>query len=268
MPDRTDLAIRMKMYEHMGFHQARLMPGLPALARLDGRAFHTLTKGLERPFDIRLSNLMVDLTKKLVDETNAIIGYTQSDEITLLWYPKATSEMMFDGKTYKMKSIFAAIASVFFSKEFNKRAIKPGDTDAYFDCRVWNVPNKAEAVNTFVWREMDATRNSISMAAQSVFSHNELHGQGSSDMQEMLHSKGINWNDYPDFFKRGTYVRRVVTSKPFTAEEIELLPPKHNARKNPELIIERSVVSVLSMPPIRKVANRVEVIFDGADPQI
>ena len=263
MPDKTDIANRMKFYESFTT-QTRLMPGIPAMARLDGRSFHTLTKKLRRPYDESLSILMVDLTKKLVEETNAIIGYTQSDEISLIWMPLNNSQMIFDGKLFKLQSILASIASVYFTKEFVTRKI--GNKDAYFDCRVWNVPSKEEAVNTLVWREMDATRNSISMAAQSCFSHKELHGKGSADMQEMLFQKGINWNDYPDFFKRGTYVRRIVTSRPFTLEEIERLPLRHNARKNPNLCVERSVISVLNIPPIRKITNRVEVIFEGADP--
>lgn len=264
MPDITDIAKRMKFYEQR--YMLHLLPSVPVLCRLDGRAFHTLTRGLKRPYDPTLSSLMVDLTKKLIEETNAIIGYTQSDEISLIWLPKDSSEMFFDGKVFKLQSILAAIASVYFTKEFVLRGL--GNKDAYFDCRVWNVPTKVEAVNALVWREMDATRNSVAMAAQSVFSHNELHGKGSADMQEMLFQNGINWNDYPNFFKRGTYVRRVITSKPFTAEEIESLPPKHNARKNPDLIIQRSLISVLDMPPIRKIVNRVEVVFDGADPMV
>ena len=95
------------------------------------------------------------------------------------------------------------------------------------------------------------------MAAQSVYSHKQLHGKNTSEMQDMLHEKGINWNDYPAFFKRGQYVRRVVTRQPFTAEEIEKLPPKHHARTDPDLVVERSVISRLEMPPFRRVKNRV-----------
>jgi tRNA(His) 5'-end guanylyltransferase len=134
-----------------------------------------------------------------------------------------------------------------------------------FDCRVYNVPTLDEAVNSFLWREQDATKNSISMAAQSFFSHTQLMNKNGSDKQEMIFQRGINWNDYPSFFKRGTYVQRKRVVNPFTIEEIEKLPAKHNARKDPNFLVERWLVDRVDLPPLSKIENKVDVIVWGKD---
>ncbi len=263
-----NLGDRQKLYEGMESDR-RLMPRLPALARLDGRAFHTFTRGLERPFDCSMSTAMQMTTRWLVHETNANVGYTQSDEITLAWYtddPK--SQIFFDGRIMKMTSQLAALCSVYFNEVVRSTSLEQkAKQRPTFDCRVWNTPTLDEAANVFVWREWDATKNSISMAAQHYFSANELHNKHTGDMQEMLFNKhGVNWNNYPDFFKRGSYYQRKKVAIPFTTEELERLPPKHAARTNPELLVERHVVQHLALPPITKVTNREAVLFFGADP--
>ena len=105
------------------------------------------------------------------------------------------------------------------------------------------------------------------MAASSYCSHKALHGKSGAEKHDMLHARGVNWNDYPDHFKRGTYVQRRLTREPFTATELEALPPKHEARTKPGLVVERSVVDVLRMPPLGTVRNREAVIFEGASPE-
>jgi tRNA(His) guanylyltransferase len=104
------------------------------------------------------------------------------------------------------------------------------------------------------------------MAAQAYYSHKALQGMNGSDKQEMLHQKGVNWNDYPSFFKRGTYVRRVTKMVKFSTDELDKLPTKHEARKNPNLMVERSVVEQVEFPPLTKVGNKVDVLFKGATP--
>jgi tRNA(His) 5'-end guanylyltransferase len=259
---------RMKEYEKM--HSGRLMPLLPAFARLDGVAFHTFTKGLRRPYDEGLTKLMVATTQFLAQNTNARLAYTQSDEITLMWYSdNYKSQIYFDGKIAKLTSVLAARASAYFNhwlEDYLPGKVSGDHAMPVFDCRVWSVPNQIEASNVFLWREQDATRNSISMAAQSNYSHKELHGKNCSQMQEMLFQKGINWNDYPAFFKRGTYVQRHTVIRPFSADEIENLPEKHEARKNPELEITRSEFRTLDMPPFSKVVNKTSVLFNGGNP--
>ena len=265
--DNTDLAERMKGYE-MAEAGRMLMPGLPILVRLDGKAFHTFTKGLQRPFDKRLSDLMVDTTKFLVEQTNATVGYTQSDEISLAIYTEDTnSEVYFGGRIQKLCSVLASMATAYFNRNLPTAIPEKADKFAYFDSRVWNVPTLVEAANAFVWRELDATKNAVSMAAQHYFSHTALQGKHSGEMQEMLFSQhGINFNDYPSFFKRGSYVRRVTKAVKFSAEEIDRLPAKHAARTNPDLMIERSVVERVELPKMSSVANKVDVLFSGGEP--
>lgn len=264
---QDDFGDRMKIYEGAEAGR-RLMPLLPALCRLDGKGFHNFVKGLARPYDPRLSECMKQVTVYLAEETNCCMAYTQSDEITLCWLADDfKSQIYFDGRIQKMCSILAAKTSVKFNELV--ASLLPGEyvkKQPVFDCRIWNVPNRAEGANTFLWREKDATKNSISMAASHYYSHNALDGKSGSEKQEMLFQKGVNWNDYPAFFKRGVFIQRRKTNRPFTAEEIDKLPAMHDARRNPDLVIERTSVQVLDMPPFGKVKNREDVVFDGAEP--
>lgn len=263
-----DLGDRMKMYERAEAGR-RLMPLLPVLARIDGRAFHSFTRGMNRPFDAAFSGAMLDTTIALVRETGACMGYTQSDEITLAWHSESIkSQIWFDGRVAKMTSQLAAQASVIFYRLTAERMPQYADRVPTFDARVWNVPNRTEGANTFLWREWDATKNSLSMAASAIHSAKELHGVNGSQKHDLLMTAGINWNDFPAIFKRGAYVQRRTERVPFSAEELDRLPAKHEARKNPTLLVERSTVRALDMPPLGTVANRAEVIFEGAAPQV
>lgn len=109
--------------------------------------------------------------------------------------------------------------------------------------------------------------DSIAMAARAHCTHKQRDNKNGAEMQAMLLEKGVNWHDYPDFFKRGTYVQRRKTLRKFTAEELDKLPPLHEARKNPDLMVERTDCVALALPPLRLVKNRVEVLFAGAEPQ-
>jgi tRNA(His) 5'-end guanylyltransferase len=267
-PGGDALGDRMKVYE-MAEAGRRATPLLPLLARLDGRCFSTFTRGLRRPYDERLSRCMRNLTSKLVEETSACCGYTQSDEITLAWYTtNLKTELFFGGRYQKMTSVLAGMAALEFEAQLRAELPEKAGRGAVFDCRAWTVPTTEEAANAFLWREQDAVKNSISSAAQSVFSHKQLFGKHTGEMQEMLFQKGINWNDYPAFFKRGTYLQRKSVSRPFTVEELAELPPLHNARKNPGLVVERHEVRELQLPPLAKVVNRVAVILLSEEPRL
>lgn len=258
----------MKSFEQNQAGQ-RCIPLLPVVARLDGKNFSSFTKGLGRPYDTRLTDLMVDTTKFLVEESNAACGYTQSDEITLAWYSSdSRSQIYFDGRVQKMVSVLAATCTAFFNRELPARIPEKAGLWPVFDCRVWCLPTLEEAANCFVWRELDATKNAITMAAQSYYSHKELDGKNGSEKQEMLFLKGVNWNEYPTAFKRGTYVARRKVRRKLSPEDIALLPEKHHARQNPDLEVERSEYRRLVMPPILKVTNRVGVIFRGEEPVV
>ena len=278
------LGNRIKSYEGQESDR-RFMPLLPICVRLDGRSFSNFTNGFKRPYDSYFSRLMIDTTKYLVEKTNACIGYTQSDEISLVFYSdKVERQVFFDGRIQKMNSVLASMCSVKFNASLSKMVDRVYLENPYnsclikrwndkskqmpvFDCRVWIVPNQMEACNTLLWRELDATKNALSMATREYYSTKELFKKNSSDKNEMLFKKGVNFNDYPTFFKRGTYIQRRVVTKKFTAEEIEKLPPKHAARKNPDLIVERSEVREVELPPLSKVVNKVGVVFNGEEPK-
>lgn len=254
------LGNRMKFYERLVSDQ-RLMPLVPVCCRIDG-----FCKGLKRPFDERLSNLMAETTKHLVTQSGAKLGYTQSDEISLIWYSEDwKSQIYFDGRVHKMTTSLASMASVFFNLQLPNFLPEKVGKMPTFDARVFVVPTLEEAANYILWREQDATKNSISMAAQSQFSHKALQHKNGSEMQEMLFQNGTNWNNYPNFFKRGTYFKKSLVKIPFTVDEIEKLPANHAARKNPNLIVERQVISKLDIPPLGTISNRVGVLF-GNEP--
>lgn len=261
-----NLGDRMKMYENMGAG-ARFMPLLPVVARIDGRAFHSFTCGMKRPFDPTMTDMMVETTRYLVEETNASIGYCQSDEISLAWYSSdPTSQIYFDGRIAKMTSQLAAHATLEFNQQVGLYMPEFLSRRPTFDARVWTLPTLTEAANYFLWREWDATKNSISMAAQSFYSHAELQGKNSSELQEMIFQRGQNWNDYPAYFKRGTYIQRRKVSRAFTIDELDKLPPLHDARLNPDLQVERTEYKIIDLPILSTIVNRESVLFYGLPP--
>jgi tRNA(His) guanylyltransferase len=266
MVDTTSLGDRMKLYENMTADK-RVMPLTPVMARLDGRSFHTFCRGLTKPFDEAFHRVMAETARFLVEETNALIAYTQSDEITLVWYSEdIKSQVFFDGRIQKMVSVLAGLATAKFNRLVPIYLPDKANMLPVFDCRVWTVPTLGEATNAFIWRGQDATRNSIQAAGQAHFSHTQLQGKNQSDIQEMLHAEGINWNDYPAWAKRGTWVQKTRVVRTFTTDEMEKLPPKHEVRTNPNLQVERWAVREVDMPPLSKVWNRDAVIFRGASP--
>jgi tRNA(His) 5'-end guanylyltransferase len=246
-----------------------MIPTLPVIIRLDGNNFHNWTKGLDRPFDGKLTDLMIQTTKYLVKETNAVVGYTQSDEITLILYSEdKISSIYNDGKKQKILSKLTSKCSNFFN--LKRLQILPNhNKTADFDCRIYQVPSLHDACLQLLWRENDATKNSISMLAQSLFSHDSLQNLNGSEMQDrMMLEEGVNWNNLEAKFKRGSYIKRFKTSEKFTVEELSKLPPKHKAHENPDLIIERNIIKVVEYPIFGKISNKVDVIFNNQTPKL
>ncbi|MBP3708315.1 MAG: tRNA(His) guanylyltransferase Thg1 family protein [Clostridia bacterium] len=218
------LGERMKKYE--GVTNTYLVDKVPVIIRLDGRAFHTLCRGFTKPFDEDFSNCMTYTLQRLCEGVgNCVFGYTQSDEITLVLYEtKRETEGWFDNRVQKIASISASMATLYFNEmmcRLHENALEsfyPGTADKFafkifkgvFDARVFNIP-KEEVVNNIIWRQWDATKNSINAVAQANFSHKELQGKNGSQLQDMLMSKGINWNDTPTRFKRGIACIKVPT---------------------------------------------------------
>lgn len=229
--DRSDLAKRMKDYESIS--KTKLMKRCPVICRIDGKAFHTFTRGFQRPFDEILIKTMQETTKHLCENIQGcVLGYTQSDEITLVLvdYKELNTSPYFDYEVQKLCSIIASMTTMAFNKIFQSNVKKvyenhyaekgkctmPYDLyetynnainkGAMFDCRVFNIP-KEEVTNNIYWRQLDASRNSIQMVGQANFSHKKLQNKSCNKIQDMLMTvKGINWNDLPTYQKRGTCV--------------------------------------------------------------
>lgn len=224
-----DIAARCKGFEAAATTQ-RADRGRPVLARLDGRAFHTYTHGMTRPYDPRLSQCMIETAKALVDKNQAIVGYTQSDEITLLfWVDDAlpSSCLPFDGRIQKLTSVLAGFASARFAQLAWALLPEKQEHIPHFDCRVWQVPTTDDAIEAFAWRMHDARKNSVSMAAQAHYSHRQLLNVDTRQKLELLRPVGVDWSTYPDFFRVGTFVRRVVADVVLDEAARLRIPEKH-----------------------------------------
>lgn len=206
--DKTSLGDRMKAYE--GINSGKLMPKVPVIARLDGKAFHTFTKGLERPWDRGYNAAMGHAVWELCRYVDGVkLAYTQSDEVSLLLvdYESYLTQPYMGYKIQKLCSILASRMSVDFYRYF-KCQYPESDKMGIFDCRVFNLPAH-EVANYFVWRQQDCTRNSINSLGQSQFSHRELQKKSTNQVQDMLMTeRGINWNDCPIPQKRGVCVEK------------------------------------------------------------
>lgn len=219
-----------------GQYEDRTRYSLPrrtyTIIRVDGKAFHTLTKGFNRPFDNDLMSIMDKTAIALCEGIQgAVLAYTQSDEISILItdFANIQTNAWFDGNIQKMASISASIATLAFNREFAKQIggsqkslNKNGELkNALFDSRVFTIPDRTEVKNYLIWRQADAVRNSIQMAAQSVYSQKELHGKNCNQLQEMLFQKGINWNNYTSGEKRGRAILKEQYLITLSDEEIE-----------------------------------------------
>lgn len=185
------------------FYEDRTRYMLPrrsfTLIRLDGKAFHSYTKGLTRPFDDQLMDDTDETAKFLCKNIQgAKFAYVQSDEISILMtdFDHIDTDAWYDGNIQKVVSVSASLAT----GKFNE--LRPGKL-AFFDSRVFTIPYRIEVENYFYWRQLDCTRNSITAVAQSLYSHKELHGKSGNEKQEMIFQKGTNWNDLAPRYKRG-----------------------------------------------------------------
>src|SRR6185369_3160305 len=172
------------------------------IIRIDVKAFHTYTKGLQRPFDDQLINDMDQTACFLCKNIQgAKFAFVQSDEISILLtdFEELTTDAWFDGNIQKMVSVSASLATARFNE------LRPSKL-AFFDSRVFQIPSKIEVENYFIWRQQDTVRNSIQSTAQSVYSHKELENKTTDQQQEMIFQKGINWNDYEPKYKRGRII--------------------------------------------------------------
>lgn len=173
------------------------------IIRCDGKAFHTYTRSFQKPFDSIIETGMNAAAQALFDEAQgANFAYVQSDEISVLLtdFAKPETSAWFDGNLQKICSVSASVCTMAFNRIAREAGVP---SNAMFDARVFTIPDPVEVENYYVWRQKDAERNSLSVLAQQHFSHKQLQGKSCADMHEMLHTKGVNWNDLPDDRKRG-----------------------------------------------------------------
>lgn len=217
---KDDLGDRMKDY-YESRSKTRLIRRIPVIIRLDGKAFHTLTRGFKKPFDMIMVRAMQETMKYLCENIQGcVLGYTQSDEITLVLidYQNLNSDAWFDYEVQKLCSVSASMATFAFNRNFTRLAVLESEKEtkqtnvhieaaskgAFFDARCFNIP-KEEVTNCLLWRQQDATRNSIHMTGRAYFSHKQIEGLNSNDIQNLLfQEKGVNWNDLPTTLKRGS----------------------------------------------------------------
>lgn len=218
---KDSLGDRMKeFYENRT--QVYLMRRMYTMLRIDGKAFHSYTKKLQKPFDSFLIQAMDEAARVLCEKIQgAVIAYVQSDEISILVtdFDKLETDAWFDGNVQKITSISASITTAAFNRvryaqwglgEIYNTAQDIWDIpQAEFDARVWQLPYKEEVKNYFVWRQQDATRNSIQSVAQSLYSQKQLHKKNQKNMQEMIFKAGQNWDKYPTGQKRGRIIKKV-----------------------------------------------------------
>lgn len=273
---KDDLGDRMKHYEGIEA-QRRLLPDLPVVARIDGRKFSRFTKPFDKPFDTRLTSAMDITTAYLVEKTHANVGYTQSDEITLIWHvdrsENPAAQMLFDGRVQKLCSVLAGMATARFIRALDQAMVEsPGeifveDSLPHFDCRVWNVPSQEEAANALFWRFLDASKNAVSAFTRCYVGHNTMQGLNAVEQINAAHAAGA-----PKFEEAVTHgerfgraFQRRTRSRCLTSAELQAIPEKH--RPSPDQEFVRSSVEEIGTYWYG-VTNLPAVIFEQAGPEI
>jgi len=215
-----DFGDRMKELE--GRYTSARVPASDYLCvRIDGKGFSKFTKGFVKPFDERVTYAMVETTEFLVEETHANIGYTQSDEITLIYsVGEKANEQIFGGKVSKINSILASMATATFDEVIRDHT----DKRAFFDCRAWGVPTNIEASNVLLWRVQDARKNSVSAMFRWTLGSKAMHGLDQTQMKAKMLEAGHDWNDLIDEYKYGTYVKRVTQTIPLDPAILARIP--------------------------------------------
>jgi tRNA(His) 5'-end guanylyltransferase len=231
--DKTiSLGDRIKMYERQ-YTSFMINPALPFIARVDGRAFHTYTHKMEKPFDARFTTAMCKTAMKLTESFSPTITYVQSDEITLLFKP--TMEPPFGGKLSKLNSNIASAATYWFGQYIDSSVPTVGIP--LFDCRVFNLPDEWEAVNALRFRYRDAVRNAVSAATRYKFGHSTCTGKNTQEKLQMIES---DWDSYPRTARYGEFFRRALVMRPVEVDRSTLNPEV--AARVPEFCMRHAII--------------------------
>lgn len=260
----TPLDDRMKEYEKVTTDRS-LIHGIPVYARIDGRVFHTFCDPLDKPFDDAFVSVMQKTCSYLVEKTNAVVGYVQSDEISLGWLEP--SKVPFETRLFKLESVLSGMATsafTLFGLE-TKLSDRIKKLMPHFDCRVCQMPNLEELANMFLWREEDCLKNSINMVALSKFNHKELNGKNSIDKVNMLFERGVSYyEDIPTHLRIGSYFRRETYLKELSEDEVQRIPEKHRKFNDygKMLAVRTHVVQFQPKYPLSDTQNKVGVLFN------
>lgn len=206
------------------------------MVRVDGKNFSRYSTALEKPFDRRFEDTMCAVAKGLLYELGGAVAYTQSDEVTVgIYLHHAHATLPYGGRYQKVASVAAAVATAVWNQEVGVGRMVPrqNGTMALFDGRAWSPPSLWETANVFVWRQRDAVRNSVSMAASARFSHRALMGKTVEERRLMLVDIGVPWEMERMRSRMGIFLRRSEAVRTYTEEEVLRLPLKHTARRNP-----------------------------------
>ena len=213
------------------------------VVRLDGRSFHTFTRGLNKPFDENLTICMVETVKHLMEKTHPVLGYYQSDEITLLYKVNDPNNFMFGGRTFKILSILAAMVSVKFNQQVAALLPDKANSLPHFDCRLMSFNSFDSAILAIIWRQQDCIKNAISMIAHAYISHKALLRKSNKEKIAMLFNIGIMIEDFPETHKSGFFFRRAVKDVILSENELLKIPKQHCPVDN---IAKRSYTDVFS----------------------
>lgn len=213
------LGDKLKEFERVNSDR-RAGVGIPVVVRVDGVSFSKFTRKALKPFDHRISEAMLIAASSVVAEFNCRIAYTQSDEISFLLYDPE-SELPHGGRFEKLASRFASsVTASFLRSGLQLFPELIGDKLPTFDGRVMALPSLDIAAKVFHWREIDARRNAVSMAARTVCSHAELQGRSVREQIEMMSIRGLDFVSFPDVFRRGSFLRRMSILKELTPDEL------------------------------------------------
>lgn len=269
-----ELGDRVKAFESKA-NAEQFDPHSFILARVDGRAFHTFTKGMAKPYDDMVFTAMIGATIAVSADLKPRLAFVQSDEATFCWhYPKREQvqmcELPFNGRVQKLCSLLAgAFSSAFLDTCVRQDAPRYLELNRVpvFDCRVWDVPTYKDQVDAFTWREKDAVKNAVSSAACTIATPKELEGLRHRERLALMAERGLDWPSFPNAYKHGAYVRRLTTSEPLDPVTWASIP---EAKRPPAgTVVDRHRVAVdEQMLSIKQLGNPEEFFVNGAQAKL
>lgn len=268
------LGDRVKAFEDQA-NDERFQPNAFIIARVDGRAFHTFTKGMKKPVDTWLLDAMIDATIAVASDLKSRLAYVQSDEATFCWhYPtQLLGELPFSGRKQKLCSVTAGVfTSAFITslvRQSCDRFLDVTGKGLYpaFDCRIWAVPSHIDQLDAFLWREKDAVKNAVSTAASTIATARELAGLKHRERLDLLQQRGFDWEGLPSTYRNGAYVRRMSRVEELSQDTLAKIPA--HVRPIQGSFVTRHYVQVdHQLTSVRQIYNAEGFFCQGAELQL